>query len=134
MDHLDRVEPTAFIEVFAQCAAPHEFHHDRLAGSNLTGVEDGDDRWVNQSGGGDRLGMEPRAQRGIAGHMAMQDLHGDGSTEDFVIGAPHLSHTTAGEVEPESIAVAEECADRHGAGHRVTRSLVWFTRAGSTCR
>ncbi|CAB4323886.1 unannotated protein [freshwater metagenome] len=108
MDDLDRFESDAFIEILAKGSSPNELHDDCFTRSDLTGVENRDDRRVHETSSGNRLGVESRSHCRVSSDMTVQDLDRHCPTEDLIIGAPDFGHSAAGDMEPQAIPAAEK--------------------------
>ena len=86
-------------------AALEVLHDDERPVVPLADVEDGDRiRLAGETRGGQRLSREPAAQRVVARVPLGQDLDGDGSSEDLVLGAEDLAHAAV--PDPGRVAIA----------------------------
>src|SRR5260370_29526247 len=92
-----------------QVAASDELHDDerRARFGVLAHVEDGNDVRVAQAGGRARLTPKALEEFRVFGKLRMEQLDGDGSVEQRVLGLPDHAHATAGNLADQPIAAAE---------------------------
>lgn len=128
VDDFDWVEGTTLIKEVAQRSAPYEFHNDCVASVEVDGVIDRNDRWVDESGGGDRFDVKALADNWVVGKLRMEDLDRNRATENEIVGFPHFGHTAHGELTEQSVSLREHAIGQCTSRRCTTRQFA--TRTG----
>ena len=96
------------LEDGGQGTAVDELHDDEVGAGVLAPVEDRDDVGVGEVGGGLGLPAEPLDEGAVDRQLGEQDLEGDRTVEQAIVGAVDLGHPAPGDQMIELVALGEE--------------------------